>query len=64
MADMDRLWAVEVFVRVPECGSFSRAADSLNLASGTVTASVRNLERNLNVALMAPALPAFARRSS
>lgn len=49
---MDRLWAMEVFVRVAECGSFSRAAESLNLANATVTASVRNLERHLKVALI------------
>src|SRR5437870_5421107 len=50
---MDRLWAMQVFVRVAESGSFSRAAETLNLANATVTASVRNLEKHLNVALIA-----------
>jgi LysR family transcriptional regulator, regulator for bpeEF and oprC len=49
---MDRLWAMEVFVRVADCGSFSRAAESMGLANATVTACVRNLERHLNVSLI------------
>jgi len=49
---MDRLWAMEVFVRVADCGSFSRAAESMGLANATVTASVRNLEHHLNVSLI------------
>lgn len=49
---MDRLWAMEVFVRVAECGSFSRAAESLDLANATVTTCVRNLERHLDVTLI------------
>lgn len=43
---------MEVFVRVAECGSFSRAAESLDLANATVTTCVRNLERHLNVTLI------------
>jgi LysR family transcriptional regulator, regulator for bpeEF and oprC len=49
---MDRLWAMEIFVRVADCGSFSRAAESLGLANATVTTCVRNLERHLNVSLI------------
>lgn len=49
---MDRLWAMEVFVRVVECGSFSKAASSLDLANATVTACVRNLEKHLGVTLI------------
>lgn len=49
---IDRLWAMEVFIRVAECGSFSRAAESLNLANATVTTCVRNLERHLQVMLI------------
>ncbi|HYF19847.1 MAG TPA: LysR family transcriptional regulator [Ramlibacter sp.] len=49
---MDRLWAMEVFVRVAECGSFTRAADSIGLANGTVTTCVRNLERHMGVTLI------------
>ena len=50
---MDRLRAMEVFVRVAECGSFSRAAESLDLANATVTACVHNLEQHLKVSLIA-----------
>lgn len=49
---MDRLRAMEVFVRVAECGSFSQAADMLDLANATVTTTVRNLERYLDVTLI------------
>lgn len=49
---MDRLWAMEVFVRVSERGSFSRAAESLDLANATVTSCVRNLEKHLGVTLL------------
>ncbi len=50
--NIDRLWAMEVFIRVAECGSFARAAESLNLANATVTTCVRNLERHLDVTLI------------
>jgi LysR family transcriptional regulator for bpeEF and oprC len=43
---------MEVFVRVAECGSFSRAAESLDLANATVTTCIRNLERHLDVTLI------------
>jgi LysR family transcriptional regulator for bpeEF and oprC len=49
---MDKLWAMRVFVRVMECGGFSRAAESLNLANATVTSSVKNLEQHLGVTLI------------
>lgn len=49
---MDRLWGMEIFVRVMECGSFSRAAESLDLANATVTSSLRNLEAHLGVTLI------------
>lgn len=48
---MDRLWAMQVFLRVAECGSFSRAAASLDLANASVTSCVRNLERHLGASL-------------
>lgn len=49
---MDKLWAMQVFTRVVECGSFSRAAESLDIANATVTASVRNLETYLGITLL------------
>ncbi len=49
---IDKLWAMQVFTRVVECGNFSRAAESLDIANATVTASVRNLESLLGVSLL------------
>lgn len=49
---MDKLRAMKVFVRVVECGSFSKAAASLEIANATVTANVRNLERSLGITLL------------
>nr|WP_278253155.1 LysR family transcriptional regulator [Bordetella petrii] len=43
---------MQVFARVMECGSFSRAAESLNVANATVTSCVRNLEQHLGVTLI------------
>jgi DNA-binding transcriptional LysR family regulator len=50
---MDRLQAMEVFVRVVESGSFSRAADSLDMARSLVTRQVAALEAHLGVKLLA-----------
>src|SRR3990167_1290497 len=49
---IDKLWAMQVFTRVVECSSFNRAAESLDIANATVTASVRNLETYLGVSLL------------
>ena len=49
---MDRLWAMEVFVRVVESRSFSGAAASLDVANATVTACIRNLEQHLGITLI------------
>jgi LysR family transcriptional regulator for bpeEF and oprC len=49
---MDKLAAIEAFVRVAECGSFSRAAASLGLANASVTTAVRSLEREMHVILI------------
>lgn len=49
---MDKLWGMEVFLRVVECGSLSRAAESLDLANATVTTTLRNLEQHLGVTLI------------
>jgi LysR family transcriptional regulator for bpeEF and oprC len=43
---------MEVFVRVAQARSFSRAAESLDLANATVSSCVRNLERHLGVTLI------------
>lgn len=49
---MDRFQAMQVFVRVVEANSFTRAADSLTLPRTTVTTIIQNLERHLGVRLL------------
>lgn len=49
---MDKLWAMRVFSRVAEARSFSRAAESLDLAKASVTTCIRGLERELGVTLL------------
>jgi LysR family transcriptional regulator for bpeEF and oprC len=49
---MDRLWAMQVFVKVVEAGSFSGAARQLDLANASVTSCIRNLENHLRVTLL------------
>lgn len=49
---MDRLQSMEVFRWVVELGSFSRAADRLNLSNATVTAHVASLENRLGIKLL------------
>ena len=49
---MDILWAMKVFVRVAETGSFTRAAETLDVANPTATTCVRNLEQHLRVTLI------------
>ncbi len=49
---MDRLFCMQVFVRVVENGAFTRAAESMGIARATATAAVAELERKLNVRLL------------
>ncbi|ARP96757.1 LysR family transcriptional regulator [Bordetella genomosp. 13] len=49
---MDRFQAMQVFVRVVEANSFTRAADGLALPRTTVTTIIQNLERHLGVRLL------------
>jgi LysR family transcriptional regulator, regulator for bpeEF and oprC len=49
---MDRIRALEVFVRVVELGSFTKAADSLRVPKASVTHWVRELEEHLGVRLL------------
>lgn len=50
---MDRLHAMEVFVRVAEAGSFTAAAEHLGLARSAVTRQIAALEAHLGVKLIA-----------
>lgn len=43
---------MQVFVRVAEAGSFVHAAQTLSLPASTVTSSVKNLEKHLQVRLL------------
>lgn len=49
---MDRLQAMQVFARVVEANSFSKAADSLALPPSSVTRAVKELENYLGVRLL------------
>jgi LysR family transcriptional regulator, regulator for bpeEF and oprC len=49
---MDRLQAMQVFIRVVDANSFTRAAESLALPRATVTTAVQNLENLLHVRLL------------
>jgi len=49
---MDRFAAMQTFVRVVEAGTFTKAADSLNLPKPTVTRLVQTLEAHLQTKLL------------
>lgn len=49
---MDRIDAMNAFVRVVEAGSFTRAADQLDLPKATVTRLIQGLEQDLQVRLL------------
>lgn len=48
---MDRIQAMQTFVRVAEAGNFVRAAETLNQPASTVTTTIKNLEKYLKVRL-------------
>lgn len=49
---MDQIQSMRVFARVVEAGSFTRAAESLDLPKGTATKLVQQLETRLRVKLL------------
>jgi DNA-binding transcriptional LysR family regulator len=49
---VDRLGAMETFVRVMETGSFSAAAKHLNVSQSAVSKSIAQLEERLGVRLL------------
>jgi LysR family transcriptional regulator, regulator for bpeEF and oprC len=49
---VDRLDSMRVFVRIVELGSFTKAADDLQLPRATVTHTIQQLERRLGVRLL------------
>ncbi|MCF8178825.1 MAG: LysR family transcriptional regulator [Sulfuritalea sp.] len=50
---MDRLAAMQTFVRVAEAGSFTAVADQLNVARSAITRQIAALESHLGVKLIA-----------
>src|SRR5450830_1534208 len=49
---MDRLQAMEVFVRVAELGSFSKTAEQMGLPAATVTNAIQAVEKRVGVRLL------------
>ena len=49
---MDKFSRIEVFVKVVEQGSFSKAADKLNITKSAVSKHVQTLEDQLGVRLL------------
>ncbi|HYE39548.1 MAG TPA: LysR family transcriptional regulator [Ramlibacter sp.] len=49
---MDRFFAMSAFVRVVEAGSFTKAAETMDLPKPTVTRLIQGLERELRVRLL------------
>jgi len=49
---MDRIDLFRIFVRVVECGSFTRAADTLHLPRSSVSTAVRDLEARIGARLL------------
>jgi len=49
---MNKLQAMQVFVRVAETGGITRAADSLHMPKATATTLIQQLEANLRVKLL------------
>lgn len=49
---MDQLLAIRVFARVVEAGTFTRAADTLEMPNATVTKLIQSLEAHLGVKLL------------
>ncbi|HEY4075078.1 MAG TPA: LysR family transcriptional regulator [Herbaspirillum sp.] len=49
---MDQLLAIRVFARVVEAGTFTKAADSLQMPNATVTKLIQSLEAHLGVKLL------------
>lgn len=49
---MDRMETMQVFVRVAETGSFTKAADGLGLPRATVSAAIQQLEASLGARLL------------
>ncbi|MCW0976298.1 LysR family transcriptional regulator [Pantoea sp. JV6] len=49
---MDKIHAMQVFVRVPEMGSFTRAAESLGVPKGSVSRQIQALENQMATRLL------------
>ncbi len=54
---MDKIHAMQLFIRVAELESFSRAADTLGLPKGSVSRQIQALESHLGARLRQPHHP-------
>ncbi len=49
---MDQLLALRMFVRIADCGSFSKAADAMNIPRPTATKLIQDLEQHVGAKLL------------
>ena len=49
---MDRIAAMNAFVRVVEAGTFTKAAETLDMPNATLTRLIQSLEHDLKVRLL------------
>lgn len=49
---MDKFDALQLFIRIIEQGSFTRAANGLNIPRATATLAIKELERQLGARLL------------
>ncbi|WP_276866707.1 helix-turn-helix domain-containing protein, partial [Enterobacter oligotrophicus] len=49
---MDKIHAMQLFIRVAELESFSRAAETLSLPKGSVSRQIQALENQLGTQLL------------
>ena len=61
---MDRFQEMQVFVRIAERGSFSQAAEDLQIPRATVTNLIKRLEQRLGVRLLERTTRQFDTRPS
>src|SRR5258707_14006026 len=52
LGTMARIAAMNAFVRVVEAGTFTKAADTLNVPNATVTRLIQGLEQELKIRLL------------
>lgn len=61
---MDKIHAMQLFIRVAELESFSRAADTLGLPKGSVSRQIQALENHLGTQCYTAPPAAFSSRKT